>query len=81
MNHIRIAFRKNRPPTVEDIYRAIEQALGVAGCTRCGFDGLDVAGRISHLLPVRGWRHPLPRVRQQGIRGARSGRTSGLSRL
>jgi len=38
----RISFNGRRPPTLDDIYRALEQAAGEAGCTRCGLLGYDI---------------------------------------
>ena len=39
---LRISFNGRRPPVLEEIYRAIEQAAGEAGCTRCGLLGYDI---------------------------------------
>ncbi|HZN10961.1 MAG TPA: hypothetical protein VFC61_04745 [Blastocatellia bacterium] len=39
---MRITFDQSRAPQLEDIFRALEKALGQTGCTRCGFDGIDV---------------------------------------
>jgi len=38
---LRLCFSKQRPPKLEDVFRAIEQALRPTGCLTCGFDGLD----------------------------------------
>jgi hypothetical protein len=39
---VRIAFNRERPPTLDDVYAAIEKTLaGDLRCTECGFDGVD----------------------------------------
>jgi hypothetical protein len=38
----RICFNGKNPPVLEEIYRALEQAAGETGCTRCGLIGYDI---------------------------------------
>ena len=47
---MRICFPKQRPPKLEDVFRAIEQALSPTGCTGCGFDGLDFLLRLDPVI-------------------------------
>jgi hypothetical protein len=47
---VRIAFDARRPPTLEDVFAAIDQVLGPAGCTRCGFDGIDLKLDVEEIL-------------------------------
>ena len=48
--HLRVAFNRGGLTTLEDVHEAIERALGVAGCTRCGFDGIDLLLRQEEVL-------------------------------
>lgn len=48
--HVRIAFNRNRPPSLPDVYRAVEVALGKSGCTRCGFVGIDLFLRVEDII-------------------------------
>jgi hypothetical protein len=47
---MRVSFPKQRPPKLEDVFRAIEQALRPTGCTGCGFDGLDFLLRLDTII-------------------------------
>jgi hypothetical protein len=47
---LRVSFPKQRPPKLEDVFRAIEQALRPTGCTGCGFDGLDFLLRLDPVI-------------------------------
>jgi hypothetical protein len=47
---LRVCFPKQRPPKLEDVFRAIEQALRPTGCTGCGFDGLDFLLRLDTII-------------------------------
>ena len=38
---LRVSFPKQRPPKLDEVFKAIEQALRPTGCLTCGFDGLD----------------------------------------
>ena len=47
---LRLSFPKQRPPKLEDVFRAIEQALRPTGCLTCGFDGLDFLLRLDTII-------------------------------
>ncbi|MCI0388739.1 MAG: twin-arginine translocation signal domain-containing protein [Acidobacteria bacterium] len=47
---LRLSFPKQRPPKLDDVFRAIEQALRPTGCTACGFDGLDCCLRLDTII-------------------------------
>jgi hypothetical protein len=40
--HLRVSFDTHGKTTLEDVQAAVKEALGVSGCTRCGFDGIDL---------------------------------------
>jgi hypothetical protein len=48
--HLRVAFQGGGLTTLEDVRKAIESAVGFAGCTRCGFDGIDLTLRQEEIL-------------------------------
>jgi hypothetical protein len=48
--HLRAAFAGGGRTTLEDVRKAIEAAVGAAGCTRCGFDGIDLTLRQEEIL-------------------------------
>jgi anaerobic selenocysteine-containing dehydrogenase len=48
--HLRVAFDQGRFTTIEDVHKAVEAALGPSGCTRCGFDGIDLRLRKEEIL-------------------------------
>jgi hypothetical protein len=50
--HLRVAFNQGGVTTLDDVHEAIERALGVTGCTRCGFDGIDLTLRQEEVLSV-----------------------------
>ena len=54
---VRIAFNSSQPPSLDDVYAALEQVLGPAGCTRCGFDGLDFLLQLEEIVhpAARAW--------------------------
>jgi len=47
---VRIAFNSSQPPSLDDVYAALEKVLGPAGCTRCGFDGLDFLLQLEEIV-------------------------------
>ena len=47
---VRIAFNSTRPPSLDDVYAALEKVMGPAGCTRCGFDGLDFLLQLEDIV-------------------------------
>jgi hypothetical protein len=47
---MRICFPKQRPPRLDEVFKAIEQALRPTGCTGCGFDGLDFLLRLDPVI-------------------------------
>jgi hypothetical protein len=47
---MRICFPKQRPPKLDEVFRAIELALKPTGCTACGFDGLDFLLRLDPVI-------------------------------
>ena len=47
---LRICFPKQRPPKLEEVFRAVELALRPTGCTGCGFDGLDFLLRLDTII-------------------------------
>jgi hypothetical protein len=48
--HFRAAFQGGGRTTLDDVRKAIEAAVGAAGCTRCGFDGIDLTLRQEEIL-------------------------------
>jgi len=50
--HFRAAFASGGRTTLEDVHKAIEAAVGAAGCTRCGFDGIDLTLRQEEILGI-----------------------------
>jgi hypothetical protein len=47
---VRIAFNRERPPTLEDVFRAIEQTLAPTRCAHCGFDGVDYVMQLEDVV-------------------------------
>jgi len=47
---LRICFPKQRPPRLDEVFKAIEQALRPTGCLTCGFDGLDFLLRLDTVI-------------------------------
>jgi hypothetical protein len=47
---MRICFPKQRPPKLDEVFRAIELALKPTGCPSCGFDGLDFLLRVDPVI-------------------------------
>jgi len=47
---VRIAFNSSQPPSLDDVYAALEKVMGPAGCTRCGFDGLDFLLQLEEIV-------------------------------
>jgi hypothetical protein len=47
---MRICFPKQRPPKLDEVFRAIQLALSPTGCTGCGFDGLDFLLRLDPVI-------------------------------
>jgi hypothetical protein len=47
---MRVCFPKQRPPKLDEVFRAIELALSPTGCTGCGFDGLDFLLRLDPVI-------------------------------
>ena len=47
---LRLCFPKQRPPKLDEVFRAIEQALRPTGCLTCGFDGLDFLLRLDTII-------------------------------
>jgi hypothetical protein len=47
---MRICFPKQRPPKLDEVFKAIEQALRPTGCLTCGFDGLDFLLRLDPVI-------------------------------
>ena len=47
---LRVCFPKQRPPKLEEVFRAIELAMRPTGCTGCGFDGLDFLLRLDTII-------------------------------
>jgi hypothetical protein len=47
---MRISFPKQRQPRLDEVFKAIEQALRPTGCLTCGFDGLDFLLRLDTVI-------------------------------
>lgn len=47
---MRLSFDRDRPPKLNDVFRALEAALEPTGCTACGFDGLDFLLRLDKVI-------------------------------
>lgn len=47
---LRLSFSQDRPPKLQEVFRAIELALEPTGCTACGFDGLDFLLRLDKII-------------------------------
>ncbi|HEY7181971.1 MAG TPA: twin-arginine translocation signal domain-containing protein [Blastocatellia bacterium] len=47
---LRVSFPQQRPPRLEEVFKAIELALRPTGCTGCGFDGLDFLLRLDTVI-------------------------------
>jgi len=47
---VRIAFNSSQPPSLDDVFAALEKVMGPAGCTRCGFDGLDFLLQLEEIF-------------------------------
>ena len=47
---LRLSFDRNRPPKLNEVFRAIEAVLEPTGCTACGFDGLDFLIRLDKVI-------------------------------
>ena len=47
---LRLCFPKQRPPKLDEVFRAIELALRPTGCLSCGFDGLDFLLRLDTII-------------------------------
>ncbi len=47
---VRIAFNRQRPPSLDDVFAALEKILAPTGCTRCGFDGIDFLLQLEEIL-------------------------------
>src|SRR5262249_39593458 len=47
---LRVSFPQQRPPRLDEVFKAIELALRPTGCTGCGFDGLDFLLRLDTII-------------------------------
>ena len=47
---LRLSFSQDRPPKLNEVFRAIEAVLEPTGCTACGFDGLDFLLRLDKII-------------------------------
>lgn len=47
---LRLSFNRKQEPSIDDIFRAIERALGETGCTKCGLGGIDVLLRLDEII-------------------------------
>lgn len=47
---LRLSFNQKRKPSLDDVYAALERVLRETGCTKCGFDGLDVILRLDSII-------------------------------
>lgn len=47
---MRLSFDRDRPPKLNEVFRAIEAVLEPTGCTACGFDGLDFLLRLDKVI-------------------------------